>query len=148
MSIEEMEKQWKRSEKERARAEKLREIRAEGFIVTSPEQGKLELIRRDAETLKSLFSGMMSAEAYKRLEKVLDLATLSAKVDEDLTHLNTQTGAVHGMLAQMISKLQDIETQQKELNQRVSDEIEKSKKQRDLELDTLQKLNKYLENWL
>lgn len=143
MSIQELEKKWRTAEKERLKAETQKEAL---HRVDSKVKADELTLTREIEQFQTKISGLAkNVLEVARLQAVQEEALRLAKAVEKAV---ASTEATNDQMDNFVSALAQLNASIDSLTQKLSAEIDKQNRQRQLERETLDKLNKYLDNWL
>jgi len=100
------------------------------------------------EGFMQLNKGILEANAYKRLSDIVDLTQLSMTLTEKLREFNMDINDQSNILDKVSVALDGVQSELVALGKKLSTEFEARGKQRELETETLTKLNTYLDHWV
>lgn len=137
----ELEKQFVESEKHRRETEatvkRQKEIPSEAISQM-----------RVLEGFMQINEGILEAKAFKRLSEIVDLTQLSMTLTKKLREFNMDINDQTNILDKVTVALDGVQTELVALGKKLSSEFEEREKQRELENETLTKLNTYLDHWV
>jgi len=142
MSLSELEKEFEKTEGERQKAEKRRQIEQADIKPSI----KIEALKVEfqylAEELKTTLTNILEVAQVQNLEKETNRLTNNIEQTINISqNTNDALEEILGLLRALNSSIGD-------LNHKISDELNKQDKHRQLEQEAIQKLNNYLNDWI
>jgi len=129
-------------------ARKALEQKRIAYLEGKPVPGSTKEALMKLQDVRKTLSNMLEAEAFQRVSGVLDLAKTNVQTKEELKAFNTNVDELNNTFDLIMSTLRDMDRNLTILSNRLTDELSKQDVQRELEKETLQKLNTYLKTWL
>jgi len=137
-----LEEQFSRSEAMRQQVEQRKQLKQRGL----PSVDEQKLV--DLDELRQVFADRLEAQSFQRVSALMDFASSAADIKEKLSGFEVAADIQTQKHEENTVLLRDIYGQLEKMIQMLTQEVADRQKQRDLEFSTLQKLNRYMDNWL
>ena len=146
MAAADLEESFKRSESERRRIEKKKELKKLGIDPSELAEAKIEVAKVELKRFaKELFEVMSNVLEVARQQSVNEERKQLGEAVEQAVNLTQHT---NDALEEVLILIRSQTASMADLNRKFTDFFSKADAQRQLERETLLKLNDYLNDWL